>query len=105
MLLEELRKIPEFNALEKAVKEKLTSENFYVQHFMPDTGEYYDESGYDENGKREWSRGYTSKSEATRQGIDGLIYDKGDYFDEFICEELRSEVVEFVRVLLKKIRE
>lgn len=103
-LLEELRALPAFNAFEKAVNEKLTSENFYVEHFMPEVGEYWDEAGYDEDGKREWQRCYTSQEQAEEEGIDDLIDDNGDYFDEFVCEELRSDVVELVRALIKEIR-
>lgn len=103
-LLKELRTLPEFNAFEKAVNEKLTSENFYVKHFMPEVGEYWDEAGYDEDGKREWQRCYTSQEQAEEDGIDGLIDDNGDYFDGLVCEELRSEVVELARALIKEIR-
>lgn len=102
-LLEELRTLPAFNAFEKAVNEKLTSENSYVEHFMPEVGECWDE-GYDEDGNREWNRCYISQEQAEENGIEGLIDDKGDYFDEFVCEELRDEVVELVRDLIKKMR-
>ena len=102
-LLEELRAVPAFNAFEKAVNEKLTSDNFYVEHFMPEVGEYWDE-GYDEDGNREWSRCYMSHSRAEEDGIDCLLEDNGDYFDEFVCEELRSDVVELVRALINEIR-
>lgn len=103
-LLEELRTLPAFNAFEKTVNEKLTSENSYVEHFMPEVGEYWDEAGYDEDGNREWQRCYTSQEQAEEEGIDDLIDDNGDYFDEFVCEELRSDVVELVRALIKEIR-
>lgn len=104
MNIEELRKLPAFNAFEKAVNEKLTSKNHYVEHFMPEIGEYWDEAGYDENGKREWVKGYTSSSQAEKEGIDGLLDDKSGYFDEFVCEKLRDEVVELVRDLIKEMR-
>ena len=62
-LLEELRTLPAFNAFEKTVNEKLTSENSYVEHFMPEVGEGWDD-GYDEDGNREWHRCYTSQEQA-----------------------------------------
>lgn len=104
MNIEELRKLPAFNAFEEVVNKKLTSENHYVEHFMPEVGEYWDEAGYDEDGKREWNRGYISEEQATQEGIDGLLDDKDGYFDEFVCEELRDEVVELVRALIKEMR-
>jgi len=103
-LLEELRTLPAFNAFEKAVNEKLTSENFYVEHFMPEVGEYWDEAGYDEDGNREWNRCYTSSSQAEKEGINELLEDKSGYFDEFVRDELGCELSEFVRVLIKEMR-
>lgn len=103
-LLEELRTLPAFNAFEKAVNEKLTSENSYVEHFMPEVGEYWDEAGYDEDGKREWQRCYTSEEQAEEKGINELLEDKSGYFDEFVRDELESEVSELVRALIKEMR-
>lgn len=103
-LLEELRTLPAFNAFEKAVNEKLTSENSYVEHFMPEVGEYWDEAGYDEDGKREWQRCYTSEEQAEEKGINELLEDKSGYFDEFVRDELGSEVSELVRALIKEMR-
>ena len=102
-LLEELRTLPAFNAFEKAVNEKLTSENYYVEHFMPEVGEGWDE-GYDEDGNREWYRCYTSQEQAEEEGIDGLLEDNGGYFSEFVFEEMGNEVTEFIRALINEIR-
>lgn len=104
MNIEELRKLPAFNAFVEVVNKKLTAENHYVEHFMPKIGEYWDEAGYDENGKREWNRGYISEEQSEKEGIDNLLDDKDGYFDEFVCEELRDEVVELVRALIKEMR-
>lgn len=104
MNIEELRKLPEFNAFEEVVNKKLTSENFYVKHFMPEVGEYWDEAGYDEKGKREWNRCYMSSSQAEKEGINELLEDKSGYFDEFVRDELGSEVSELVRALIKEMR-
>ena len=101
-MLEELRKIPEFNKFEQAVKNNLTADNFYVRHFMPKVGEYLDE-GYDENGNREWSKGYTTPEQAEEYGIDSLLEDKSEYFTEFATCVLEKEVVELVRALIKEI--
>lgn len=104
MNIEELRKLPAFNKFEQAVNEKLTIDNYYVKHFAPEVGEYWDEAGYDENGKMEWNRGYISEEQSEEDGIDGLLADKDGYFDEFVCEDLRDEVVELARVLIKEMR-
>ena len=103
-LLEELRALPAFNAFEKAVNEKLTPDNSYVEHFMPEVGEYWDEAGYDEDGKREWQRCYTSQEQAEEEGIEGLLDDNGDYFSEFVFEEMGNEVTELIRALINEIR-
>lgn len=102
MLLDELRKIPAFNKFEQAVNKELTKDNFYVQHFMPEVGEYWDE-GYDENG-RTWSKEYTTEEQAEQLGIDFLLEDKGVYFEEFITEVLRDEIVALGRALIEEIR-
>lgn len=102
-LLEELRTLPAFNAFEKTVNEKLTSENSYVEHFMPEVGEGWDD-GYDEDGNREWHRCYISQEQAEEDGIDGLLEDNGGYFSEFVFEEMGNEVTEFIRALINEIR-
>lgn len=98
-LLEQLRALPQFNSFEKAVKEKLTIENFYVEHFAPEKGGV----AYDKYDNRYYN--YTlSNDEVKEQGIDGLISDNGEYFDEFVHSELAPEVTELVRVLIEEIR-
>lgn len=98
-LLEQLRALPQFNSFEKAVKDKLTIENFYVENFAPEKGGV----AYDKYDDRYYN--YTlSDDEIEEQAIDGLISDNGDYFDEFVHSELASEVTELVRVLIKEIR-
>lgn len=101
-LLEELRALPAFNDFEKAVKEKLTRDNFYVEHFMPDTGKCYEVED-DENG-RFLQEYYVSEDEAEEHGIDSLLSDNSDYFNDFICGELNNEIVELARVLINEIR-
>ena len=57
-----------------------------------------------ENHRRKMEEADEAVEIAEEDGIDGLIWDNGDYFDEFVCEELRSDVVELVRALIKEIR-
>lgn len=99
-MLKELRKIPEFNAFEKAVKENLTSENVYVQMNMPEAGEYLDED-FDDEGNRFYEKRYKSKEQAEEEGIDNLLDDdKG--LEEWAFEYL--PINELVRALVKEIR-
>lgn len=101
-LLEELRAIPAFNDFEKAVKEKLTRDNFYVEHFMPETGKSYEvECNEDGQYVQEY---YTTADEAEEHGIDSLLNDNTDYFNDFVCGELNYEIVELARVLINEIR-
>lgn len=100
-LLEELRTLPAFNTFEKAVKENLTIDNYYVNHFAPEKEGYYDEK--DEKGQVCYPY-KLSDEQVEEEAIENLLDDNGDYFDEFVCEELRSDVVELVRALIKEIR-
>ena len=101
-MLNTLRTLPQFTSLEKAISEKLNINNSYVEHFAPDQSGYYDEK--DDNG-RQVCRSYSlSDSEVEQQAIDNLLDDNSDYFDEFVHEELRSEVTELMRVLIKELR-
>lgn len=93
MLLEELRKIPEFNAFEKAVKERLTSESPYVRHFMPEIGEYCEDNG----------GSFKTEEQATEDGIEMLLEDKEGYLEEFVTCDVYKEVTELSRILIKEI--
>lgn len=101
-LLEQLKNIPQFNSLEKAVKEKLTINNTYVEHFAPEQCGYRDEK--DDDGCQVVYPFYISDSDAEQQAIENLLDDNTDWFDEFVHEALRSEVTELVRVLIKEMR-
>lgn len=98
-LLEELRTIPQFNSFEKAVKEKLDGESFYVQEFMPEMGEF---SEYDQDGFL--CRYSISHRQAVETGIEDLLEDNDGHFAEFVCEEIGEEVVELIRSLIKELR-
>lgn len=100
MLLEELRKLPEFVAFEEAVKKNLTKENVYVRSNMPEVGEYLDED-FDDEGNRFYDKRYKSKEQAEEEGIDNLLADdKG--LEEWAFEYL--PINELVRALVKEIR-
>ena len=70
MLLEELRKLPEFVAFEEAVKNNLTKENVYVRSNMPEVGEYLDED-FDDEGNRFYDKRYKSKEQAEEEEEQG----------------------------------
>lgn len=101
MLLEELRKLPAFNNFEKAVKENLTIDNYYVNHFAPEKEGYYDEK--DETGQVCYPY-KLSDEQVEEEAIEKLLDDKTGYFDEVVTEQLSSEVVELVRTLIKELR-
>lgn len=101
-MLEELRKIPEFNAFEQAIKEKLTKDNEYVRHFMPEVGEDYEDDGF-ENGKRQWRKFNITEDRAEEIGIDNLINDDTGYFSELVCVELEDKLMPFIQVLVTEI--
>lgn len=101
-MLKTLRNLPQFNSLEKAIKENLTINNTYVEHFSPEQHGYYDEK--DDDGRQVCNRFSLSDDEVEQQAIDNLLDDNTDWFDEFVHETLRSEVTELVRALAKEIR-
>lgn len=101
MLLQELRKLPAFNNFEKAVKENLTTDNFYVNHFAPEKEGYYDEK--DEKGQVCYPY-KLSDEQVENQAIEKLLDDQDGYFYEVVTEQLSSEVVELVRTLIKELR-
>lgn len=101
-MLKTLRTLPQFTSLEKAIKENLTINNAYVEHFAPEQSGYYDEK--DDNGRQVCNPYSLSDSEVEQQAIDNLLDDNTDWFDEFVHETLRSEVTELVRALAKEIR-
>lgn len=101
-LLEQLRTIPQFNSLEKAIQENLTINNSVVEHFAPEKDGYYDEKGDD---VRQVVYPYSmSDAEVEHEAVDELLEDNTGYFEDVVHEDLRSEVTEFVRVLIKELR-
>lgn len=101
-MLKTLRTLPQFTSLEKAIKEKLTIDNAYVEHFAPEQSGYYDEK--DDDGSQVVYPYSLSDSEVEQQAIENLLDDNTDWFDEFVHESIRNEVTELVRVLIKEIR-
>ena len=101
-LLEQLRTLPQFNSVEHSVKQKLTIDNGYVEHFAPDQDGYYEEKGDD--GRQVCYPYHLSDEEVEENAIDDLLYDNSGYFDDFIHDELLSEVTELCRALIKEIR-
>ena len=97
-MLKTLRNLPQFNALEKAIKENLTINNIYVEHFAQD--KYRDVK--DDDGRQVIN--HMSNYEIEQNAIESLLDDNSDWFDEFVHEELRSEVTELMRVLIRELR-
>ena len=100
-LLEQLKTIPAFNALEAAVKEKLTEDSAYVQDFMPETEGFCEED--DDFGNVSGHYYKMSDDESEEEGIEGLLSDNSGVFDEFVTEVIRDEAVEMIRALIKEI--
>lgn len=101
-LLEQLRTVPQFNSLEKAIQENLTINNSAVEHFAPEKDGYYDEKG--DNGRQVVYPYSMSDAEVEREAVDELLEDNSGYFEDVVHEDLRSEVTEFVRFLIKELR-
>lgn len=100
----DIKQTPEYQKFKKKVEEQLTADNYYVRANMPEVGEYWDELGYDEDGKREWRKSYISQEQALQEGIERLVWDGKEDFDEFVtASDLAPAVVELVRVLIKEI--
>lgn len=96
-MLNELRNLPAFNAFEKAVKDNLNFDNYYVKSLAPYKTEVVELDGVRNVFKR-------TDEEVEQEGIENLLDDNNGYLDEFIHEVLRSDVTELVRALIKEIR-
>lgn len=95
----ELQNMPEYQAFKKAVKQQLTADNFYVNHFMPETGSFTE---VDKDGDKH--HGYTTQSQAQRQGIESLLEDNTGYFEELVTmSDLSDAVVPLMRAIIKEI--
>lgn len=89
--------------LKQAIKAKLTEDNFYVRKFMKDFA--VDDIKDCENGAwyRQEKVSRLSQSESLSQAIENLIEDESGYFEEFILDELKDAVVEYMRDVCREV--
>ena len=91
-LIEQLETLPSFSGLKKAISEKLTINNFYVKNFEPSKTFTVENAVYE-----------LSDDQVECGAIDALLSDNTGYFDEFVNEELRADVTEFIRSIIKEV--
>ena len=101
-LIEQLETLPSFLNLKSSILENLKSDNFYVAEFMPKSEVAYDDK--DDNGKQGITTYFLSDYKREQQAINDLLDDNKGYFDEFVHDdEIRRDVTEFIRDLIKEI--
>ena len=101
-LIEQLETLPSFLSLKSSILENLKSDNFYVAEFMPEAEVVYDDK--DDNGKQKITTYFLSYYQREQQAISDLLNDNKGYFDEFVHDnEIRQDVTEFIRDLIKEI--
>lgn len=97
-LIQQLGTLPTYQALKNSLLKKLNADNAYVQCFMPDS----EQGERDEDGRLH--RFTVSENKREEQAIEELLEDdKGD-FEDFIFEENRSFVREFMRSVIQEMR-
>jgi len=100
-LLDMLQMMPEYKVLEKELNEKLTLNNAYVEHFAPEAHQV-------EEVKEEHERRYfhylMTENEREEEGVENLVNDRDGWFSDFVHDEIMSEVTEFIRGLICKMR-
>lgn len=101
-LVEQLKTLPSFLSLKSSILENLKYNNFYVAEFMPKPEVVYDDK--DDNGKQKITTCFLSYYKREQQAISDLLDDNKGYFDEFVHDsEIRQDVTEFIRDLIKEI--
>ena len=99
----ELQDMPEYQAFKKAVEEQLTADNYYVRENMPEVGKFTEAERDEDGGLIIW-HGHITEAQALQEGIDRLVYDGKEDFDEFVTmSDLAPAVVELARALIKEI--
>lgn len=101
-LIEQLETLPSFLSLKSSILENLKSDNFYVAEFMQNKKGFYDDK--DDDGKQKITTYFLSDYKREQQAISDLLDDNKGYFDEFVHDdEIRQDVTEFIRDLIKEI--
>ena len=99
----DIKQTPEYQKFKKAVEEQLTADNYYVRKNMPEVGKFA-EAERDEDGGLIIHHGHVSEEQALQEGIERLVWDGKEDFDEFVTmSDLAPAVVELVRALIKEI--
>lgn len=97
-LIKQLETLPAFIVFKKGLEQNLNADNWYVDHFMPDSVSEEKIDGV----KLIYSRSDDAREEIAKEN---LINDKGDYFDEFVHDDnIRNDVTELMRVIIKECR-
>lgn len=99
----ELQNMPEYQAFKKAVEEQLTADNYYVRENMPHVGKFTEAERDEDGGVITW-HGHITEEQALQDGIDRLVWDGKEDFNEFVTmSDLAPAVVELARALIKEI--
>lgn len=99
----DIKQTPEYTAFKKAVEEQLTTDNYYVRKNMPEVGKFAEAERDEDGGLIVW-HGYVTEEQALQEGIERLVWDSKEDFDEFVtASDLAPAVVELVRALIKEI--
>lgn len=99
----ELQNMPEYQAFKKAVEEQLTADNYYVRENMPEVGKFTEAERDEDGGLIIW-HGHITEKQALQEGIERLVWDGKEDFDEFVTmSDLAPAVVELARALIKEI--
>ena len=99
----ELQNMPEYQAFKKAVEEQLTADNYYVRENMPHVGKFTEVERGEDGDVVTW-HGHITEQQALQEGIERLVWDGKEDFDEFVTmSDLAPAVVELARALIKEI--
>lgn len=100
----DIKQTPEYQKFKKAVEEQLTADNYYVRANMPHVGKFTEAERDEEDGGLIIHHGHITEQQALQEGIERLVWDGKEDFDEFVTmSDLAPAVVELVRVLIKEI--
>lgn len=99
----DIKQTPEYQKFKEAVEEQLTADNYYVRANMPEVGKFTEAERDEDGGLIIW-HGHVTEQQALQEGIERLVWDGKEDFDEFVTmSDLAPAVVELVRALIKEI--
>ena len=98
-----IKQTPEYQKFKEAVEKQLTADNYYVRANMPEVGKFTEAERDEDGGLIIW-HGHVTEPQALQEGIERLVWDGREDFDEFVTmSDLTPAVVELVRALIKEI--